>query len=117
MQEITFENRSNPAAKKAQEDAEDFLRHVREGLIENRLESLAVIHSLSIPMIFPSFMLFSLPRSVEVNRSRCQITEWRGFPFGNPFPNPSTVRIQRTTRLHIVDNRLRTVVTEAIGSL
>ncbi len=34
LQEITFENRSDPyAAKKAQQDAEDFLRHVKEGLI------------------------------------------------------------------------------------
>ena len=34
LQELRFENRSNPAAiKKAQKDAEDFLRHVRDGLI------------------------------------------------------------------------------------
>jgi hypothetical protein len=34
LQELRFENRNNPAAiKKAQEDAEDFLRHVRDGLI------------------------------------------------------------------------------------
>jgi hypothetical protein len=34
LQEITFENRSDPAAaKKAQADAEDFLRRVKDGLI------------------------------------------------------------------------------------
>jgi hypothetical protein len=34
LQEIVFENRSNPAAaKKARDDAEDFLRHVKDGLI------------------------------------------------------------------------------------
>jgi hypothetical protein len=34
LQEMTFENRSDPAAaKKAREDAEDFLRHVKDGLI------------------------------------------------------------------------------------
>ncbi len=34
LQEIIFENRSNPAAaKKARDDAEDFLRHVKDGLI------------------------------------------------------------------------------------
>ncbi len=34
LQEIKFENRSDPsAAKKAQQDAEDFLRHVKDGLI------------------------------------------------------------------------------------
>ena len=34
LQEITFENRSDPAAaKKAQTDAEDFLRRVKDGLI------------------------------------------------------------------------------------
>ncbi len=34
LQEITFENRNDPnAAKKAQADAEDFLRRVKDGLI------------------------------------------------------------------------------------
>jgi hypothetical protein len=34
LQEITFENRSDPeAAKRAQADAEDFLRRVKDGLI------------------------------------------------------------------------------------
>ena len=34
LQEITFENRNDPsAAKKAQIDAEDFLRRVKDGLI------------------------------------------------------------------------------------
>jgi hypothetical protein len=34
LQEITFENRNDPsAAKKAQSDAEDFLRRVKDGLI------------------------------------------------------------------------------------
>ncbi len=34
LQEITFENRNDPnAAKKAQTDAEDFLRRVKDGLI------------------------------------------------------------------------------------
>ena len=34
MQEIVFENRSNPAAaKRAKDDAEDFLRRVKDGLI------------------------------------------------------------------------------------
>ena len=34
LQEITFENRSDPnAAKRAQADSEDFLRRVKDGLI------------------------------------------------------------------------------------
>ena len=34
LQEITFENRNDPnAARKAQADAEDFLRRVKDGLI------------------------------------------------------------------------------------
>jgi hypothetical protein len=34
LQEITFENRNDPsAAKRAQTDAEDFLRRVKDGLI------------------------------------------------------------------------------------
>jgi hypothetical protein len=34
LQEIIFENRNNKeAARKAQADAEDFLRHVKDGLI------------------------------------------------------------------------------------